>query len=259
MPCQDRLGTLQVRVGGHDDAALLICKFNEGLLEIFDFRNKQVDGVVVVSPGRAGATLAPLIASRMPLVAVDRKLTGVASDAVLVDNAAAARMAVEHLAERGHRRIAMIAGPRRVYTARGRLRGYRQAMKALGVPADDMMVVDGNYTVEGGYRAMGALCGGEATAIFATNYEMTLGAVIAIHEHGIRVPRDLSIVGFDSLELAQVCNPPLTMVVQPTAEIGRRAARLLLRRIEGDWADFPSTIWLTTELRDGASVADINA
>jgi LacI family transcriptional regulator len=170
---------------------------------------------------------------------------------VFLDNREASTLAVAHLAEHGHTRIAAVFGPRSACTSVERLAGYRSALRSRGIAAERGAVARGDYSMRGGHRAMLALLDRPSppTAVFVTNYYMTLGAVIALNERAVRVPRDLSLVGFDSMELTQVVKPRLTAVVQPLEAIAETAAALLLRRMGGDREGYPQTLRLHAELR----------
>lgn len=131
---------------------------------------------------------------------IDRKIPGIFSDCVLVDNEKAAERAVDLLFEKGHRNIGLIGGPREIYTAQERLRGYCNAHKKRSIPVQESLVYHGDYTMQGGVRALEDLVkrNPHMTAVFVVNYEMTMGAVIGVNELGIKIPRELSLVGFDT-------------------------------------------------------------
>ncbi len=218
--------------------------------------SRQVDGMVLLPSGGALPGLAELTARGIPAVLVDRPLPGHRCDTVLVDNSGAAKAAVGRLVALGHRRIGIVCGPDGAFTARERYQGYAQALGEAGISLDEALVGRGNYDLDSGYRLFGALVDGPArpTAVFVTNYEMTLGAVMAANERGLRFPDDLSFVGFDNLQLSAVVKPALTMVAQPMEELGDAAAALLLRRMAGDGDGFPALMRLHTTVVPGASV-----
>jgi LacI family transcriptional regulator len=121
----------------------------------------------------------------------------------------------------------------------------------------DRLIRVGDYSVTGGHRAMLDLLDARPrpTAVYATNYDMTLGSIVALNERGIRLPRDLSLVGFDTQELAMITKPQLTTVTQPLGSIARAAADLLVRRMAGDWSGFPCTVRFEAQLHQRDSVA----
>ena len=158
--------------------------------------------------------------------------------------------------------IGLIGGPREIYTAQERLRGYCNAHKKRSIPVQESLVYHGDYTMQGGVRALKDLVkrNPHMTAVFVVNYEMTMGAVIGVNELGIKIPRELSLVGFDNREFARACSPRLTIVTQPTQQIARRAAEIMLERLDaGNGVEERNYITekLQTEIELGKSVRDI--
>ena len=137
-----------------------------------------------------------------------------------------------------------------------RLKGYREALHKAGINVNPSYVKYGDYTLESGYKSMLSLllCDDRPTAVFASNYEMTMGAVMALHEKNIVVPKDMAIIGFDDMVMTSVVSPPLTAIAQPIEMIGRKAAALLLRRIHGDNDGMPQHICCPTTLIKRKSV-----
>ena len=221
--------------------------------------SKQVDGIINIPMGNSSSHLAPAVERQIPILLLDRpldKLNDVVS-CVLIDNQRAARMAVRRLLDAGHRSIGVVVGPAGVYTAEMRLKGYREALEEYGIPFEERLVARATLTVEGGYRQMRRLLkeSKDMTAVFVTNYEMTLGALIALNKEGVQIPQELSIVGFDNImDLSRVFRPSLTIVSQPMEQIGIQAARLMLERLSGDASAAPMTVTLSATLREGASI-----
>jgi DNA-binding LacI/PurR family transcriptional regulator len=193
--------------------------------------------------GVAGIILAPvddkpegyeeLLSTRVPLVAIDLSPGDLSVDLVTVANARGARAAVRHLINLGHTRIGLISGPLHFSTAQERRAGYEQELTAAGLPLGADLVQLGAFREAGGHAAMRALLDlpEPPTAVFVANNLMTLGAIKAIHERGLRIPDDVAIIGFDDMPWADSLQPPLTVVAQPTYELGATAARLLLARL----------------------------
>jgi LacI family transcriptional regulator len=156
-------------------------------------------------------------------------------DAVLVDNLRAAQEATACFIEHGHVIIGVIAGPRDVTTASDRLSGYIAMLKKHKLIVRDSLIEYSDFTSESGYRACKRLLANNPgmTALFATNYDVTVGAMMAINEVGVSVPDCLSVFGFDDMPFAQVIKPHLSVVAQPINEIGRHAAQMLLDRMSG--------------------------
>jgi LacI family transcriptional regulator len=168
----------------------------------------------------------------------------------LVDNLNASYNAVEHLITKGHRRIGIICGPSDIYTAEERLKGYIRVHEDYAVNIDRALIKHGNYQIESGYRLLNSFLDSDCppTAVYVTNYEMTLGALMAVNERNIIIPKELSLIGFDNMEMAEIVKPPLSIVVQPMKQIGETAASILLQRLKRDHRNFPAMIRLKTEL-----------
>lgn len=209
------------------------------------FCARRVDGLVVIPAGHDHRYLEPEIAAGVATVFVDRPAGLLEADAVLSDSFGGAREGVAHLIAHGHRRIGFIGDRPRIHTAAERLRGYRAAMAAAGLAVDDAWVSLGP-TDPGRVRAEAErmLTGPHAvTALFAGNNRVTLTAVRVI----ARLPRTVALVGFDDLELADLLSPGITVIAQDAARLGRTAAELLFRRLDGA-EDAPRRVELTTRL-----------
>jgi LacI family transcriptional regulator len=194
------------------------------------------DGAIILLPEESREELRALQAHGYPFVVVDpREPLDEGIPAVSAAHWAGAKAAVDHLLELGHRRIALITGPRGWASAEERLSGYQTALAAAGVLTSPELVADGDFKISGGRAAATALLDlpEPPTAIFASNDNMAIGAIQVARELGLRVPEDLSIVGFDDSESAAIVTPALTTVRQPLAELGRIAVSLLSRLIEG--------------------------
>ncbi|MDQ7820653.1 MAG: LacI family DNA-binding transcriptional regulator [Armatimonadota bacterium] len=196
-------------------------------------REKRVDGVILSPSGGPRALLRSLLSRGTPVVLVDRRVRGVRTDTVLVDNRAGARAAVGHLLRLGHRRIGIISGPRHIFTARERLAGYVEALREAGVTVDHRLVLEGNFKADSGYTLAEQMVNlpHRPTAVFTANNLMTLGALLRFKELGVRIPQEMAVVGFDDMPWAPILTPPLTAVAQPSYDLGVAAARLLLQRL----------------------------
>ena len=220
---------------------------------------KQVDGIINVPIGSSSRHLRPAVEKKVPILLLDRPLedlNGVAS-CVLIDNRGAARLGVRRLLQAGHRRIGVLVGSDEVHTAQMRLRGYRDALEEYGVEYDESLVRRCDLTLEGGYRQARRLLKANTgmTAMFLTNYDLTLGALIALNERGVQIPGEMSVVGFDNImDLSRVFRPSLTIVSQPLEQIGLQAARLMLDQLSGGKDATPMTITLAASLKEGGSV-----
>jgi len=149
-----------------------------------------------------------------------------------VDNVGGARMAVERLIRLGHRRIATITGPLSMTGGEDRLAGYCQALEAHRMPVRDELIVEGDFTEEGGVMGMERLLPASPTAIFAASDVMAIGALKALREADLRVPDDVALIGFDDIPLAAALEPALTTVRQPIERLGSMATDLLLNLLE---------------------------
>lgn len=197
--------------------------------------SKRADGLIVAVTLGNHAYLRSWPTQRLPLVSIDRLPSELSIDAVLVDNVAGARQAVEHLITLGHERIGIVTGLSGITTTEERLTGYQQALEAHGIPLDPALIAEGDSRIDGGERGALQLLTGEVvrpTALFMTNGLMVIGALQAINRVGLRCPEDIALVGFDDFEWAAVMHPRLTTVCQPTYEIGQKAAELLFERLE---------------------------
>ncbi|GAA3578420.1 LacI family DNA-binding transcriptional regulator [Nonomuraea rosea] len=209
--------------------------------------SEQMAGVIIASSGSVKAAKS-LLESPIPVVAIDRELPRGVVDTVVVDNVAGARMGTEHLLAAGYRRIACITGPKGVSTADLRLRGYTEALP--GQPEQERIVVRTDFREQGGYDAMASLLSSSdrPDAVFVANNLMTVGALRCLAERGVDVPGEMGLVGFDEIPWADLVRPSLTTVAQPTYELGRMAARLLVDRIATPSAK-AATVVLPAELR----------
>ena len=196
---------------------------------------EQMAGVVLSPASTSHSRIDVLTERGIPTVTIDRRLRGVQVDSVTVNNFRAAAEATAHLIEQGCRRIGVVAGPATTTTGARRLAGYRAALRDAGMPADPDLVVNADFRIDGGRAATeGLLRRNGIDGLFVSNNLMTIGALEALGSVGRSVPDDLAVVGFDDIAWATALRPPLTVVTQPTYEIGRRAAELLLARVRGD-------------------------
>ena len=158
----------------------------------------------------------------------------------------------------GHRKIGIIGGPEEISTAQERLQGYRNAYEKEKIPVRESLIYHGDYTIQGGVQGIEKLVADnpDMTAVFVTNYEMTMGAVIGMNELGLKIPEQLSMIGFDNLQFARACNPKLTIVAQPTQGIAGEVAGIMLKRLEGAASEEtePITEKLGAEIIMGKSV-----
>ena len=215
----------------------------------------NVDGVVLMGVDAEDPEVQRVTRSDLPTVGVDVGLTGSATTYVVSDNEAGGQRAVRHFHELGHRRIATITGLLDKLPGADRLRGYRQAIQDLGLAYRDDYVAYGDFYTESGRRAMEQLLAlpEPPTAVFAASDMMALGAIRAAAEAGLSVPADISVVGFDDIQLADHMNPPLTTLRQDKAGLGAAAGSAIARLAGGEPANGP--VVLPVELVERGSSA----
>jgi LacI family transcriptional regulator len=211
-------------------------------------RHHNVDGVALMGVNAEDEELRRLLRADLPCLGVDVELAGACTGYVMSDNVLGAGIAVRHLHDLGHRRIATITGPLDTKPAVDRLRGYREACQDLGLGYRDEYVAYGDYYFETGHEAAQRVLALDEppSAIFAASDMMAIGVIKAAAEAGLTVPGDLSVVGFDDIQLARHVHPPLTTLAQDKTGLGVEAARALLRQIEG--ADMAGPVTLPVEL-----------
>lgn len=195
-----------------------------------------IDGLIYIPEDLSAEEFYELTSHRnVPVVQVDRMIPGIRSDAVLVDNADSTYHAVAQLIGKGHRRIAMVAGPKSVFTAKERQVGYLRALTDHGILYDDALFISDENAFATGYRGGKQLMhmADKPTAIITTNYDITVGLITAVRELGIRPQQDVDIVGFDCVEVCTMMNPPLPVIQQPEQQIGQMAAGYILERMSG--------------------------
>ncbi|WP_025130158.1 LacI family DNA-binding transcriptional regulator [Pseudomonas sp. PH1b] len=193
---------------------------------------KRIDGLIVTSAGGDSGLAQGLAGVRTPMVIVDRGLEGVDADLVRIDHHHGAYLATRHLLELGHRDIACIGGPANTSVAQMRLAGFHQALQEAGVEVPAGRILESDFSSTGGYRAAAQLLERDPpSAIFAANDMMGIGVLRAAAERNIRVPSELSVIGFDDILMSRYVFPALTTVGQSILQLGETAAELLLRRI----------------------------
>jgi LacI family transcriptional regulator len=213
--------------GSHSDAG--------EMLDVLEAMRGRVDGLVVMAPDVALAALHRALPADLPLVLLNSTADG--RDAITIDNYGGAQAMMRHLADLGHARIAFIKGPAQNADARERLRGFRDAMRALGMTAPAALrrlEIAGEFTEESGHAAALQILKlkPRPTAIFAANDSMAVGALAALAEDGVAVPAAMSVTGFDDIPIARYIAPPLTTIRVDIADLGRRAFGLLLGAID---------------------------
>jgi LacI family transcriptional regulator len=212
-------------------------------------RHHSVGGTVLMGVDPDDPEVRRLVRSNLPCAGIDVALTGGSATYVVSDNEGGAAMAVQHLHALGHRRIATITGGLDTPPGADRLQGYRRGLAAAGLPYCGEYVYEGDFYLESGQRGAEALLdlADPPTAVFAASDMMALGVMRAAAERGVSIPRDLSLVGFDDMQLAAHVHPPLTTLRQDKEGLGTRAGMAVLARIE-DLGQPPEVVTLPVEL-----------
>lgn len=195
---------------------------------------KQVDGVILLT-AKLPKEMLEQLASEFPIVLACEYYDGIDVPTVSIDNIGSARKATEHLVHLGHKRIGHISGPAGIILSRDRLQGYKEALQNNGLLVDEAYIAEGPLTIESGYRRMKMLLSldNPPTAVFVYNDEMAWGAIKAVKDHGLRIPEDIAVVGFDNLKISEVVEPHLSTIEQPKYLIGKKSMELLLQLIHG--------------------------
>ena len=255
--CSEIITEMEDVLRSHGYATMICdCRTDKQLEEeaVTFLMQKRVDGIINMPVDTTGAHLEAFRAAGKPVVLIDRKIKNLHCDSVFVDNRTASREAIELFIKNGHDKIGIIAGPEEIFTAQERFLGYTDALSAAGIRIKDNLIYHGNYTIQSGVEGVEKLVkdNPDMTAVFASNYEMTMGAVIGINELGISIPDDISVIGFDNLSFARACRPKLTIVTQPTETIGAEVARIMLERLEN--TEQHENMKLKTKIVEGKSV-----
>jgi DNA-binding LacI/PurR family transcriptional regulator len=216
------------------------------------FCAKQVDGmlIVVALADQAPQYLRHHNYDDVPIVYLDRLYRGLRGDAVLADNIGGSYQAVCHLFDHGHRRVAIITGPRQFLNARQRLEGYKRALAHYHLEIDNELIGEGRFDIRSGYDQTKALLNlrDRPTGLFVSNALMTMGSLRALSECRVRWPEDIALVSFDDLEWFDLARPSISAVAQPAYDLGAKAAEMLLKRFSGHLTGSPNRKVLKTRL-----------
>ncbi|MBL8227634.1 MAG: LacI family DNA-binding transcriptional regulator [Bryobacterales bacterium] len=197
-------------------------------------RSRQVDGIILFMAANSEPELAPLLGARTPLVFAGRRPRTLEADSVTADNKVGAQLAIDHLISRGRRRIAILVGEASLNTSRDRVAGWRASHRKAGLPIDKSLVSYGEWTTASAHaRTLDIFrLSDPPDAIFAASFLVLVGVLDALRELRRRVPKDLEVMSSDDSRLLDVFEPRISVVEQPSYDMGAEAARLLLERIE---------------------------
>jgi LacI family transcriptional regulator len=238
---------------GASDYTVIYCNTDESETKEEKYANmlaqRQVDGVLLVPAGGNANTVRFLQTNGIAVVVLDRRVVGVKTDFVFSDSQTGANRLIKLLIDLGHKHIAVITGPKKVSTSIDRVSGYREALREAGL-LELENISYGTFNQQSGYTLAKQvmLRSPRPTAIMGANNFITIGIIKAIEELGLRVPEDVSVVGFDDLPESMLIKPILTEAAQPAYEIGRAATDLLIKRISGELTGRCKELVLPTEI-----------
>lgn len=217
--------------------------------------NRKVDGILVFAVSLNGRFLEPAKKAGVPVVLIDRAFRDIELDCVELDNRTAVYRAASKLIENNHRKIALVASDVE-YTGMERMKGYRDALREAEIPVVDEYQVCARHSFELGYQGVKRLMKlpDPPTAVILSNYDTTLGGIMAINESGLNCPGDISIIGFDDILMTKVIRPKLWIMVQPMEEMSQRAIEMLLNRITKKEEGVPIRISFSARMREGNSI-----
>jgi LacI family transcriptional regulator len=210
---------------------------------------KQVDGVLLVPACSNAKTVRFLHSNETPVVLIDRSIPDIQTDLVRCNSEEGAYNLIKLMIELGHENIVTISGPRGVSTSEDRVAGYRRAMEEYGLETNQNIFY-GSFTQASGYELsnQALALNPRPTALFGANNFLSIGILKALRDAGLRVPEDISVIGFDDLPAIMVVDPILTVAAQPAYEMGKQAAKLLLKRLSGQSPEGGQEIILPTEI-----------
>jgi LacI family transcriptional regulator len=222
---------------------ILLCNIDDRSDKCFDYLNnlagRCVDGIILIPPIDTNKKNSKIMLqifneSKIPMVLLDRAVQNVFCDFITLDNKQGGYLATEYLLKLGHRRVGCITSPAETYSGRKRLAGYKEAISLYKLPIEDDLIFYGDYHTYSGEAGARVLIGNGATAIFACNDMMAIGVYRYALANNIKIPDDLSIVGFDNIPLCDIMRVPLTSVDQPAELMGKRAFEILMDKITGN-------------------------
>ena len=227
-------------------------KINDRIL-----KGHNLDGYILIGADVANQTSQVLREMVMPCVVIGNSPGQTDLSSVDIDNVHGGYTATKHLVELGHRRIAAINGPMTSQEAVDRHKGYLRAHEEAGLDVYENLTLEATYSHRGGYNCMKRLVDERPTAVFCSSDAQAGGALLAIHEAGLAVPNDLSVIGYDDLPAARYTIPPLTTMRQPIYKLGERAADIVLDQIEGKHIE-PVRFHLQADLVERATCKQVN-
>ncbi len=230
---------------------------NQALLSLID---RQCDALVIHTNKLTDIELAQYQNKARPIVFMNRKVQACENESIYLDNKSAGQLAASYLLQKGHTSFAMVTGPKSYHESVSRTNGFISTLKEHAITIDKDCIIESDFTVQGGYDSLCRLLKQQKhfTAIFFHNDEMAAGAYKACREHGIAIPSQISILGFDDAVIASHLTPGLTTIEQPLAEIGRASGLLALSLLKNKPEIFQGSKLFTATVKERDSVKDIN-
>lgn len=193
----------------------------------------------------------------VPIIILDRSINDKNIKAVLLDQQLGGYLATNYLIHLGHQKIGCITGPKNMTSANDRLSGYILALSEAGIPFDENLIIEGDFSVESGMRALPYLLGQSVTAVFASNDMMAIGVYHECSRFNLKIPQNLSVVGFDDIFLSEFIDPPLTTISQPIDKIAKEAVNQILLLLHGDVSDKNDVIFKPVLKVRGSAISTI--
>lgn len=232
---------------------------NDGGSFLMNLISTGIDGIIYTSSYRLEDIISKAKEIKIPIVVLDRELKNIQIDSISVNNENAAFIATEYLIQSGHKKIAFIGGTQNMEISINRHKGYRMALEKYGLNYDKNIVEHGDFSMESGYKSIKKLTDSfqDITGIIAGNDLMAIGAINYLNFKGYRIPEDISIVGFDDIELASSITPKLTTIAYPLERMSKLAIESVIQSISGSERECESTC-LFTKLVERESVGVVN-
>lgn len=237
--------------------SILLCSFHKDpnvlKQKLLDLRKRTIDGLILFPSGLEGDVvdlLQQYLDSEIPVVVIDDFVHGLETDAVIVDNKQAAFRATEHLILQNHRDIGFLVGRKNSFVAQNRYQGCKEAFETYDIPWNENYVRWTDFNIDKSRKMFNDLWDMDSSisAVFASSFDITMGLLLAIVNKNLSIPKDLSIFGFDRFTGTDAFSPRLSLVEQPISKIGKTAAQLIIKRINGNWDDYPEVIELKTKM-----------
>lgn len=200
------------------------------------YNSQLIDGLIIAPTTNDHSFLSDFLGN-YPVVFIDRKPEGYKGDCVLINNTEVVYEAISYLIKKGHKRIGMITGLEGLTTTEERFLGYKKALTDYGISIDEKLIKKGNSRYDSGYKLTEKLLNEDITALFVANNLMTVGSIECLKKNNVKIPDDLALIGFDDYIWSSVFVPELSVIRQPAKKIGKKAAEVLLERINEEQID----------------------